>query len=131
YARFFAILASSPLLARAEWPMDELRPPWPSAPRSRSAGHASELLRSRRLCALVRGATSHRTGMGARGVGAADCRQLSRKREAFTLRGHRDDEALAALRRCLGMDPEPLCPLSRLSPAARFARRIQREVHVQ
>ena len=40
-------------------------------------------------------------------------------------------QAAPDVRRCLGVDPERLPSLSRLSPAARRARRIQRQVHGQ
>src|SRR3546814_657205 len=67
--------------------------------------------------------------MGDRSRTAPGGGELRRERRARSLPGERQSRPAADVRRCLGVDDEPLCAVSGLSPAAGRGRRIQRKVH--
>src|SRR5690606_35927403 len=87
-------------------------------------------VRSRRVRALGRRAPADRGRMGAGGRRRGDRRQLRRCRRAAPAgRGRRRRRARAAVRRRLGMDVVGLHRVPRIPVAARFAGRVQRQVH--
>lgn len=89
----------------------------PGAGRPRCAGRASELLRGRRLRPLGRRPPADRGGVGACRRGPAGAGQLRRTRRAVPAarRRHRPGRQPAAdVRRCVGMDRQPVRPLSGL-----------------
>src|SRR5713226_1420443 len=92
-----------------------------------------KLLRGRRLRSLARPAVAVRRGVGNSGGSTAARGQPDRRRGipsgAAPLGGQQSTEAI--LRRRVGVDHEPLCRLSGLSPCSRSAGGGQREVHVQ
>jgi hypothetical protein len=98
---------------------------------SRGARLSRELLRGRRLCALVGRASPDRSRVGMCRGGSGD-RGESRRKRMFPPgagRGERREPG-PALRGRLGVDLQPLRPVPRLPATAGPRERVQRQIHV-